>query len=84
MPPAGYKVYPKRDGDVYTDDILDALAGACYSAMQVSSVKLPYGKLINTGVTPTSNSRMWQSMSGPMGFGTGGQVANRLEKRNFR
>jgi ABC-type amino acid transport system permease subunit len=34
---SGYKVYPKRDGDVTTDDIVDALAGACYNCIEKRS-----------------------------------------------
>jgi hypothetical protein len=82
--PDGYKIYPKREsGFAGTDDILDAMAGACYSVTSIIKDKLPGGRTVNTGSSPESNSRLWQSMSGPLGYGTGQQVADALEKRRF-
>jgi hypothetical protein len=34
------------------------------------------------GLQGMSNKRTWNSMSGPMGYGTGQQVSDRLSKRN--
>ena len=78
----GYKVYPKKDGDVTTDDICDALAGACYNCMEKELNKLPQGKLVSLPVQG-SNDVVWRSMSGqPYGVGPGQQVARKLEQRN--
>ena len=76
---SSYRVYPRKDGDVRTDDVLDALAGACYNAIASMTTKLPKSSVVNTGMAPTSNQRMWNSMSGPIGFGTGQEVSRRLE-----
>lgn len=80
--PTGYSVFPKREGDVTTDDCLDSLAGACYNAICYSSERLPLSSTVQISSTPSSNSRLWQSMSGPLGYGTGKQVADRLERIN--
>ena len=78
---SGYKVYPKRDGDVVTDDIVDALAGACYNCIEKEVDRLPQGKLINLPVNG-NNDIVWRSMQGtPYGTGPGGKVASDLEKR---
>ncbi len=61
----GFKVYPKKDGDVCkTDDVVDALAGACYLAMQCQANGLPRAKLVNTGFSPTAQNVVWRSMQG--------------------
>jgi hypothetical protein len=57
------------------------LAGACFAAINTAVNRLPQGKLVNTGVTPQSNERMWQGMQGPMGYGLGQTVSNALEHR---
>lgn len=61
----GFKVYPKRDGDVTTDDIADALAGSVYNCIEPDQYKLP---LCKTVLTPNSRSGIggpvWQSMQG--------------------
>lgn len=78
---SGYKVYPKRDGDITTDDIVDALAGACYNCIEKEVDRLPQGKLISLPVN-NDNNIVWRSMQGiPYGVGSGGKVANDLEKR---
>ena len=77
---SGYKVYPKRDGDVITDDIVDALAGACFNCVEKETEKMPQGKLINLPVN--GNNIVWRSMQGtPYGVGPGGQVSKNLENR---
>lgn len=80
----GFKVYPKKEGDVTkTDDVVDALAGACYSAISRDTVKLPGGKIVNTGFSPQSNDVVWRSMQGtPYGFGSGEKVSRDLERRS--
>jgi len=77
----GYKVYPRKDGDVTTDDLCDALAGACYNCVEKELSKLPQGKLVSLPVQG-SNDIVWRSMSGqPYGVGPGQQVARKLEQR---
>jgi len=75
-------VFPKKEGETSTDDIVDSIAGACYNAISFAIKRLPNGQLVNTGSSPSSNNMQWNSMSGPMGFGTGQQVSNRLERIN--
>jgi hypothetical protein len=78
----GWKVFPKKEGDTpKTDDIVDALAGACYHAVSQDQKRLPHGRLVNTGVVPSANNVVWRSMQGiPYGVGTGQQVSKRLER----
>lgn len=79
---SGYKVYAKKDGDVTTDDLVDALAGACYNCIEKDSTKLPQGRMVSFPVQG-GNDIVWKSMSGqPYGVGSGQQVANNLEKRS--
>ncbi len=77
----GYKVYPRTEGDVLTDDIVDCVAGACYNAFDVHHNKLPTGKLVNTGISPFNNNIVWQGMQGPIGRGYGPSVAKMREER---
>ncbi len=82
----GYRVYPKRDGDVTTDDIVDALAGACYNCIDKdinSSVK---GRLVSLPVIGSDlNNIVWKSMQGtPYGVGPGGRVSKMMENRYQR
>ena len=81
-PPSGFSVMPKREGDVLTDDIADSLAGACYNAISFTTTRLPYSHTVELGNISGSNQRLWQSMSGPLGYGTGQQVQSRLEQRS--
>lgn len=77
---SGYRIYPKAEGEVRTDDGMDALAAACYNALSTETNRLPMSKLAYTGVTPQSSERMWRSMSGPYGYGTGTAVWNKLSQ----
>jgi len=78
----GFKVYPKKEGDVCkTDDLVDALAGACYLAMQQNVSGLPKAKLVNTGYAPNSNSIAWRAGNGVLGIGSGQLVAKQLANR---
>ena len=80
--PTGYRIGPKRDGDgPKSDDICDAISGACYMAINRAANTLPQGKLVRTGISPQSDERMWQGMQGPMGYGRGNKVADALEQR---
>ena len=80
--PTGYRIGPRRDGDgCKTDDVCDAVAGACYAVMNQRATALPQGRLARMGVAPQNNQITWQSMQGPIGFGTGKQVAEALEAR---
>lgn len=79
----GYKVYPKRDGDITTDDICDALAGACYNCVEKEQNTVVRGKLVSMPVSNGMNNMVWRSMSGqPYGVGSGQQVAKKLEQRS--
>jgi len=78
----GFRVSAPKDGDVRTDDLTDALAGACYISMNAVAHKLPGARLVNMGVAPSSNAINWRSMSGASyGTGPGGQVARQMETR---
>lgn len=78
----GYRVYPRREGEVVTDDLVDALAGAAYNTMAAVRQKLPTGKLVNMGNLHSASQQVWMSMQGvPLGTGAGGEVARRLEER---
>jgi len=74
----GYSVMPKSDGDIMTDDICDALAGACFNAVDKSSRQLSRGTLVSLPVSPNANNRVWMGPQGPMGTGSGGQVGNQM------
>lgn len=80
----GFKVMPMQDGDgAKTDDIVDCLAGACYSAIEKQVNRLPHGKTVNTGITPQANNQVWRNMQGGVqGVGPGQQVARQLENRS--
>lgn len=80
---SGFKVGPKTDGDgAKTDDIIDCVAGACYQAAEQQSNKLPSAKLANLG-NPGGNNISWRNMQGGVyGVGSGGQVANSMERRS--
>jgi hypothetical protein len=83
----GFKVYPKSDAEIATDDIVDALAGACYSAITAEKSMLTSGRLVslpqsfNNPLAP-GGRRMWQGMSGPMGYGTGAEITRHLNREN--
>ena len=80
---SGFKVYPRKDGDVTTDDLCDALAGACYNCIEKELSRLPQGRLVSVPVIGGGNDIVWRSMSGqPYGVGPGGQVAKNLERRS--
>jgi hypothetical protein len=80
--PVGFKVFPKKEGDgVKSDDICDALAGACYGAIGARINRLPRGKTVETGISPQANNTVWRNMQGGAFYGPGQQVTNQLEKR---
>jgi len=79
---SGYKVYPKKDGDVTTDDVVDALAGACYNCIEKDQNKYPKGKVVSGPESSITGGQVWRSMQGiPYGVGPGEQVARKLEQR---
>jgi hypothetical protein len=79
--PKGFRIFPPREGEVRTDDIVDALAGACYSAMNSTSQKLPFGRTVDTG-SGSANNTVWRSMQGvPYGVGSGESVSRSMENR---
>ena len=79
----GYKIYPRKTGDVTSDDVCDALAGACYNAINAHANRLPMGRLVDTGSYNQSNSTVWRSMQGtPYGVGSGASVARQMEQRS--
>jgi len=77
----GYRVQADPNAEINTDDVADAIAGAAYSSLSSEMVKLPASRLVY-GLQNTSNKRTWNSMSGPLGYGTGQQVSDKLSKRN--
>ena len=84
--PNGFSVFPKREGDCRSDDVLDAVAGAVFNCMSVSSSgnKLPSGVMASTGMTGQGmGNRVWQGMQGPIGIGGGEQVAKNLANRQM-
>jgi len=80
----GYKIYMKPDAPISGDgDILDSLAGACHSCMNTTVNRLPTNRLVNIETGGAGGTkRMWNSMSGPLGYGTGQEVSNRLDRVN--
>lgn len=80
----GFKVLPKKDGDgVKSDDILDCLAGACYTAVEKQYTKLPCSKTVEFGnVASNENNIVWRNSSGVLGVGSGQQVSKMLENIN--
>ncbi len=81
--PTGFKILPKSDGDgAKSDDIVDCIAGACYTAVERQMSKLPSAKLASLG-NPGGNQIVWRNMQGGVyGVGSGGQVAKSLEQRS--
>lgn len=79
----GFKVMPMQEGDgAKTDDIVDCLAGACYSAIEKQVSKLPSGRMVTTPGGSTNNI-VWRNMQGGIqGVGPGGQVAKMMENRS--
>ena len=79
----GFKVMPMQEGDgAKTDDIVDCLAGACYSAIAKQVSKLPHGKMVASPGGSGSNT-VWKNMQGGIqGVGPGAQVARNLEQRS--
>ena len=58
----GYKVIPRHDGDIVTDDLCDSLAGAVYNCMDSVDSALPAARLANT---PLGSSQ--HTFKGPQG-----------------
>jgi hypothetical protein len=80
--PTGYRVFPKRDGSIRTDDLVDALAGACFATSEREEMRLPQGRLTRLSVTMGADQTVWRSMQGsPYGVGSGATVSRDMEKR---
>ena len=80
--PNGFRVSPKKEGDgVKSDDIVDCIAGACYSVIEKSISKLPRSRVVETGSSPMATNMVWKNMQGGAYLGTGQQVTNQLEQR---
>jgi len=61
----GFKVYARKDGDgCKTDDIVDALAGACYLAIDANITRLPKSKSTVLHLLPGSGQTPYRSASG--------------------
>lgn len=74
--PTGYRVFAKRDGTIRTDDLVDALAGACFATSEQDEYRLPQGRLARLSVTMDEGQTVWRSMQGvPYGVGSGQRVA---------
>lgn len=74
--PTGYRVFAKRDGTIRTDDLVDALAGACFATSEQDESRLPQGRLARLSVTMGTDQTVWRSMQGvPYGVGSGQRVA---------
>lgn len=79
----GYKVLPRADADINSDDICDAVAGACFNAIDRTISKLPQGKMVNMPVSPSESNQVWRSMQGiPYGYGSGQKVADQMKNRS--
>ena len=80
----GFKVSPKTDGEgAKSDDVCDALAGACYIAINHEVKKLPHGRTVEMPAFANNQNIVWRSMQGtPYGVGPGQVVAKQLENRN--
>ena len=80
----GYRIYPKTEGEVRTDDCCDALAGACFNALKTDATRLPMSKLVHMGISPgAANATMWRSMQGvPYGYGSGQSVNDAMQRRS--
>lgn len=80
--PNGYRVFAKRDGSVRTDDLVDALAGACFSTSEKDELRLPQGRLARLSVSNGADQTVWRSMQGvPYGVGSGDKVAKDMSRR---
>ena len=79
----GFKVFPKKEGDgVKSDDVIDCVAGACYSAIESHVNKLPFAKRVYTGTEGVGSNMFWRNMQGGGYHGTGQQVTRFLERKN--
>lgn len=76
-----YRVTANKEADCNTDDLCDALAGACYQCVVSQTKALPSSRTVAMGGVPSANERVWMAPSGPLGYGTGQQVAKRLADR---
>jgi len=74
----GYRVQPKVDGDITTDDIVDALAGAVFNTQDRVMRKLPQGKLVSTPVS--TQQTVFKQMQGPIPDQSVGKMSPGLQR----
>lgn len=78
----GWKVFPNKEGDCKTDDLCDALAAAVFQCNNVRIAGLPKSIAASVPMPGSSNQMVWNSPSGPIGFGTGPQISKMRENIN--
>ncbi|NJL70406.1 MAG: hypothetical protein HC888_01750 [Candidatus Competibacteraceae bacterium] len=81
----GFRVYHMRSGDgVCSDDIADALAGACYNALSIEPARLPTGALVcSPQAGDPSNQIAWRSMQGTQYGKRDMDIINRIKYGNL-
>jgi len=64
--PTGFKILPNPEGQVVTDDLCDAVAGACGSALENIYTGYPQSGVVNMPQIPSAegNSNQWNIGSG--------------------
>jgi len=76
----GWRVFPKKDAEVNTDDLVDSLAGATYACLSKTIHNYPTGIVANLPLQDSSNQQVWRGPQGPIGTGTPSQIENMHEK----
>lgn len=78
----GWKVFPSKDGEVKTDDLVDALAAAVYQCNHAVVAGLPKSMTVNVSFPGASGKQVWNGPQGPIGYGTGPQISKMRENIN--
>ena len=78
----GWRVFPNNEGEVRTDDLCDALAAAVFQCNNSTIAGLPKSIAATIPMPGNSNQMVWNSASGPIGFGTGPQISKMRENIN--
>jgi hypothetical protein len=76
----GWKVFPSKEGDTRTDDLIDALAACVYQCK--TSTIITYPKTISTSIDlhgMGDSNRQWNSMQGPIGNASGSRISDMRE-----
>lgn len=76
----GWKVFPSKDAETRTDDLVDALAASVFQCRHSMVESMPQGVLIN--IEGDGRNRVWQGMQGPIGQGSGQQISQMRENIN--